>query len=200
MTTQPGAIAADDAGLRSDVRRLGDLLGETLVRQEGPELLVLVEKVRKAVREGDGVELLASLSVEDSVQLVRAFSTYFHLANVAEQVHRSRVLADSRAEDGSWIARTVNKIEAALVSQTPGHELTREEISQWIGEMSVRPVFTAHPTEAARRSVLNKMGRVADLLDTPRDPSQGERLAEIIDLYGRPMNFDWVVLNHLMRR
>lgn len=182
MRTEPGAIAADDAGLRSDVRRLGDLLGQTLVRQEGPELLVLVEKVRKAIREGDGVELLASLSVEDSVELVRAFSTYFHLANVAEQVHRSRVLADSRAEGGSWIARAVDKIEVALVSQTPGHELNREEISQWISEMSVRPVFTAHPTEAARRSVLNKMGRIADLLDNPRDPSQGERLAETIDL------------------
>jgi len=182
MTTQPGAVAADDAGLRSDVRRLGDLLGQTLVRQEGPELLALVEDVRKAVREGDGVELLASLSIEDSVLLVRAFSTYFHLANVAEQVHRARVLADSRAEGGSWLTRAVDKIEAALVAQTPGHELSRDEISAWINEMSVRPVFTAHPTEAARRSVLNKMGRVADLLDNPRDPSQGERLAETIDL------------------
>ena len=72
-------IAADDAELRSDVRRLGDLLGQTLVRQEGPELLALVEEVRKAVREGTGAEILAQLSVEDSVQLVRAFSTYFQL-------------------------------------------------------------------------------------------------------------------------
>ena len=182
MRTQPSAVAADDADLRADVRRLGDLLGQTLVRQEGPELLALVEQVRKAVREGDGVELLASLSLEDSVQLVRAFSTYFHLANVAEQVHRSRVIADSRVEGGSWIARAVDKIETALLSQTPGHELTREDISEWIAEMSVRPVFTAHPTEAARRSVLNKMGQVAELLDDPRNPSQTERLAETIDL------------------
>ena len=182
MKTEPGAVAADDAGLRSDVRRLGDLLGETLVRQEGPELLALVERVRKAVREGDGVELLASISIEDSVQLVRAFSTYFHLANVAEQVHRSRVLAQSRVEGGSWIARAVDKIDAALIAQVPGHELTRDEISRWVNEMSVRPVFTAHPTEAARRSILNKMGRVAQLLDSPRDPSQAERLAETIDL------------------
>jgi len=184
MTTSGfgGAVAADDAALRSDVRRLGDLLGQTLVRQEGPELLALVEKVRKAVREGDGVDLLASLSVEDSVQLVRAFSTYFNLANIAEQVHRARVLADARADGGSWLARAVDKIEAALQAQTPGHELTREEISQWINEMSVRPVFTAHPTEAARRSVLNKMGQVADLLDQSRNPSQSARLAETIDL------------------
>ena len=182
MRTQPSAVAADDAELRADVRRLGDLLGQTLVRQEGPELLALVEQVRRAVREGDGVELLASLSLEDSVQLARAFSAYFYLTNVAEQVHRSRVIADSRVEGGSWIARAVDKIETALLSQTPGHELSREDISKWITEMSVRPVFTAHPTEAARRSVLNKMGQVAELLDDPRNPSHNERLAETIDL------------------
>ena len=175
-------IAADDAGLRSDVRRLGDLLGQTLVRQEGPELLALVEEVRKAVREGSGAEILANLSIEDSVQLVRAFSTYFHLANVAEQVHRARVLADARATGGSWLARAVDRIEEALKTQTPGHELTKEEIEQWISTMSVRPVFTAHPTEAARRSVLNKLGSIADLLDDPRNPSQQDRLAETIDL------------------
>ena len=175
-------IAADDAGLRSDVRRLGDLLGQTLVRQEGPELLALVEEVRKAVREGSGAEILADLSIEDSVQLVRAFSTYFHLANVAEQVHRARVLADARATGGSWLARAVDRIEEALKAQTPGHELTKEEIEEWVSTMSVRPVFTAHPTEAARRSVLNKLGSIADLLDDPRNPSQQERLAETIDL------------------
>ena len=175
-------IAADEAGLRSDVRRLGDLLGQTLVRQEGPELLALVEEVRKSVREGNGAEILANLSVEDSVQLVRAFSTYFHLANVAEQVHRARVLAEVRATGGSWLARAVDRIEVALKLQTPGHELSKEEIEQWISAMSVRPVFTAHPTEAARRSVLNKLGIIAELLDDPRNPSQQDRLAETIDL------------------
>ena len=174
--------ASDDAGLRSDVRRLGDLLGETLVRQEGPELLALVEAVRKAGREGGGADLLASLSVEDSVQLVRAFSTYFHLANVAEQVHRSRVLADARSEGGSWLTRAVNRIIAAQQEQTPGHELTRSDIEQWVSELMVRPVFTAHPTEAARRSILNKLGQVADLLDQGKDPNQSDRLAETIDL------------------
>lgn len=175
-------IATSDAALRSDVRRLGDLLGQTLVRQEGPELLALVEEVRKAVREGSGAEILAQLSVEDSVQLVRAFSTYFHLANVAEQVHRARVLAEARVTGGSWLARAVDRIDAALKAQTPGHELSKKEIAEWVGAMSVRPVFTAHPTEAARRSVLNKLGSIADLLDDPRNPSQQERLAETIDL------------------
>lgn len=182
MTTQPIAVAADDADLRADVRRLADLLGQTLVRQEGPELLALVENVRKAVREGGGNELLAQLSTQDSVQLARAFSTYFHLTNVAEQVHRSRVIANSRIVGGSWIARAVDKIQTALVAQIPGHELTQEQVAQWVNEMSVRPVFTAHPTEAARRSVLNKMGRIVELLDNPQDPAQTQRLAETIDL------------------
>jgi phosphoenolpyruvate carboxylase len=168
--------------LRSDVRKLGDLLGQSLVRQEGQGLLDLVESVRKAVREGGGTELLENLSVEDSVQLVRAFSTYFHLANVAEQVHRARVLAQTRAAGGSWLSRAIDKIEEAYKAQTPGHKFTHEQLEEWIGELSVRPVFTAHPTEAARRSILNKLGEVAKLLDEDSNPRQNERLAETVDL------------------
>ncbi|MEY4498886.1 MAG: hypothetical protein RJA40_991, partial [Actinomycetota bacterium] len=175
-------IANDDASLRSDVRKLGDLLGQSLVRQEGQELLDLVESVRKAVREGGGIELLEKLSVEDSVQLVRAFSTYFHLANVAEQVHRARVLAESRAAGGSWLSRAIDKIEEAYKAQTPGHTFTHAELEQWINELMVRPVFTAHPTEAARRSILNKLGEIAKLLDQDLNPRQHERLAETVDL------------------
>src|ERR1019366_2345808 len=183
------SIARDDAALRSDVRKLGELLGETLVRQEGPELLALVESVRKAVRAGGGEEILASLSVDDSVQLVRAFSTYFHLANVAEQVHRARVLQEEREVSGSWITRAVNRIEAAQQghSSDSDEELGNEEFSKadlqsWMDDFSVRPVFTAHPTEAARRSVLSKLGTIADLLDDKKDPVRERGLAETVDL------------------
>ena len=171
-------IANDDALLRSDVRKLGDLLGQSLVRQEGQGLLDLVESVRK----GGGNELLEKLSVEDSVQLVRAFSTYFHLANVAEQVHRARILAEQRAAGGSWLSRAIDKIEEAYKAQTPGHEFTHAQLEQWISELMVRPVFTAHPTEAARRSILNKLGEIAKLLDQDLNPRQHERLAETVDL------------------
>ncbi len=172
-------IARDDQALRSDVRKLGELLGETLVRQEGADLLQLVESVRKAVREGGGEEILSKLSVEDSVQLVRAFSTYFHLANVAEQVHRARVLHDEREASGSWISRAVDRI---IEAQESGHEITQVDLQSWMDEFSVRPVFTAHPTEAARRSVLSKLGTIADLLDDKKGPVQERRLAETVDL------------------
>jgi phosphoenolpyruvate carboxylase len=184
MSTQDSAAAIgnDGAGLRADVRKLGDLLGESLVRQEGQELLELVEAVRKAVKDGGGDELLSTLSIEQSVQLVRAFSTYFNLANVAEQVHRARVLSDARAQGGSWMAKAVDKIVAAQSVKVPGHEFSTEDVKSWVNELMVRPVFTAHPTEAARRSVLNKLGRVAKLLDQPSTQSQRSQLAETIDV------------------
>jgi phosphoenolpyruvate carboxylase len=175
-------IDSDEATLRSDVRHLGDLLGQSLIRQEGQELLDLVESVRQGVRDGDGVEILEKLSVDDATQLVRAFSTYFHLANIAEQVHRSRVLAEVRTQGGSWITRAIDKIEDAFNNPIAGHEFTHAELSKWITELNIRPVFTAHPTEAARRSILYKLGEIASLLDTPKSVTQDERLAETVDL------------------
>ena len=189
------SIARDDQDLRSDVRKLGDLLGETLVRQEGPELLELVESVRKSIRDASstgsnasthgspsGEEILAQVSVAQSVQLVRAFSTYFHLANVAEQVHRARVLGEQRNAGGSWLRRAVDHIEEA---QARDKEFTQEDLQRWMNDFSVRPVFTAHPTEAARRSILSKLGTIAELLDnTARKNSEtiDRRMAETIDL------------------
>ena len=164
----------DDLELRSDVRALGDLLGQSLVRQEGQSLLDLVEKVRKAVREGTGEVELQRISVEQSVKLVRAFSIYFYLANIAEQVHRSRVLDKQRIGKGSWIAQAVAKISNENISQS--------DLAEWLKDFSVRPVFTAHPTEAARRSILSKLDKIATLLDQPVEKSRNARLSESIDL------------------
>ena len=172
----------DNADLRGDVRKLGDLLGQTLVRQEGEQLLELVEAVRKAVREGGGAELLADVTVDQSVQLVRAFSTYFHLANIAEQVHRSRILAQERKVGGSWLSRAVDKILDAQENPVAGHEISKADIAHWLEDFMVRPVFTAHPTEAARRSILSKLGQIADLLDDESSAIQTRRLSEIVDL------------------
>jgi len=88
-----------DADLRADIRRLGVLLGKTLSRQEGRDLLELVEEVRALVRT-DGAAAarrLASVDLATATLLARAFSTYFHLANITEQVHRPRRRAGGAA-------------------------------------------------------------------------------------------------------
>jgi phosphoenolpyruvate carboxylase len=123
-------------------------------------------------------ETLAGLGADDATALVRAFATYFQLANTAEQVHRVRAIDAADAESG-WLDRAV----AAIVAEG-GQEL----LSDTIAGTDLRPVFTAHPTEASRRSVLLKLKDVADVLAVPTaEGSVGRRrqdahLAETIDL------------------
>jgi phosphoenolpyruvate carboxylase len=170
--------ALDDAALRADIRRLGSLLGDTLVRQEGPELLELVESVRALGREDPAAatKVLSSVDVATATRLVRAFGTYFHLANVTEQVHRGRALARLRRDHGGWLARAAKAIAEAGV---PG-----DDIQDALDRLNVRPVFTAHPTEAARRTTLNKLNRIAELLEpgSELDGRADQRLAETIEL------------------
>jgi phosphoenolpyruvate carboxylase len=171
---------ARHAALRADIRRLSTLLGQTLVRQEGQGLLDLVEQVRVLAREEVGGDsgasrLLAELDVTTATRLVRAFATYFHLANVTEQVHRGRELTMLRRERGGWLAGAVDRILAA--------GLDPKELAAQAASLAVRPVFTAHPTEAARRTTLTKLHEVAELLDADAHDRRTERrLAEVVDL------------------
>ena len=190
--------SADNADLRNDVRKLADLLGQTIARQESDELLSLVESVRLSVREGQQDQILSKLDDSQTISLVRAFSNYFNLANVAEQVNRSKVLADAHSSGGSWLKKTVDNI---LQAQKDGKTFDSKDLQVWIDNFSVRPVFTAHPTEAARRSVLSKMTTIAQLLEQPESQIKNERLAETIDLLwqtdelrlGRPEPLDEAV-------
>lgn len=155
--------ATSDDQLRADIRRLGNQLGDALVRQHGSELLDLVEKVRalgKSVRRGGSAEasneldgMLSALSVGDVIALVRAFTTYFYLANVTEQVHR----VDQLATDDRYLKATVDRILEA--------DVDKDELAEVLSHLEVRPVFTAHPTEAARRSILSKTRQLADLIE-----------------------------------
>ncbi len=190
--------SADNADLRNDVRKLADLLGQTIARQESKELLSLVESVRLSVREGQQDQILSKLDDSQTISLVRAFSNYFNLANVAEQVNRSKVLAVAHSSGGSWLKKTVDNI---LQAQKDGKDFDKKELQVWVDNFSVRPVFTAHPTEAARRSVLSKMTTIAQLLEQPDSQIKTERLAETIDLLwqtdelrlGRPEPLDEAV-------
>ena len=189
---------ADNANLRNDVRRLADLLGQTLARQEGDELLALVESVRLGVREGQQDQILNQLTDSQTISLVRAFSNFFNLANVAEQVDRSKVLAAKHKAGGSWLGKAVENIANARKTNP---DFSDTDLKEWLENFSVRPVFTAHPTEAARRSVLSKMTTIAKLLEQPDSQIKNERLAEAIDLLwqtdelrlGRPEPLDEAV-------
>jgi len=181
------------AALRADIRLLVGLLGQTLTRQEGPELLDLVERVRslgkRATQEhGDRSAadtelrtLLDGLELSTAISLVRAFSQYFALANVAEQAHRAIELAGIRPP-GGWLRGMVDRVVAEGIEPSA--------IAEVLERFEVRPVLTAHPTEAARRSVLTKLRVIAGLIHDRGDPRLGpeqrqrldDRLAELVDL------------------
>ncbi|MGI8948422.1 MAG: phosphoenolpyruvate carboxylase [Ornithinimicrobium sp.] len=182
MTTDP--ISPE---LRADVRRVSTLLGQSLVRHHGQHLLDRVEQVRTMTKDGKSGEagaaeqvreLLAGLPLDQATDLVRAFAAYFHLANAAEQVHRVRVLS-AREESQGWLTSAVTDIVEA-----GGPQL----LSDAVAELDVRPVFTAHPTEASRRSVLTKIRHLSDELARDTAPEtvarrrQDRRLAELVDL------------------
>jgi len=181
-------MADVDAELREDIRRLGAQLGDALVRQSGPELLERVEQVRTAARRlrRDGgpnaalAELLADADLVDAIQLARAFTIYFHLANTAEQVHRIDTLSGTRAETRDRFAEMVPRMIGLGFSDT--------SVAEAVQGAELRPVFTAHPTEASRRSILDKLAEIASLIEARRSAAGStarqridRRVDELID-------------------
>ena len=164
------------SALRADIRRLTALLGDTLARQEGPELLALVERVRVRAREEGGLDRdpLAELDLATTTRLVRAFSTYFHLANVTEQVHRGRGMVRRRREQGGWLRQALDRVSERGTAP--------QDLAEGVARLDVRPVLTAHPTEATRRSVLLALRRIAALLDDEDDPRTARQLGEAVEL------------------
>lgn len=170
--------SAVEAALRADIRRLGEELGRTLIRQAGRDLFDRVERIRALARRADAGDpeaedaLHASLAEADpatAIHLARAFTTYFHLATVAEQAHRVAMPAGA----GGWLAQAFDRVMAAGVSP--------DEVRRVVAGLDVRPVVTAHPTEVSRRSVLSKLAALGALIEERRDPRLGERDRRRID-------------------
>jgi phosphoenolpyruvate carboxylase len=158
--------------LREDVRLLGGLLGRILREDGGQDLLDDVERLRELTIRAYGdpsphaldeaADVVASFSVERAEQVARAFTCYFHLANLAEEYHRVRVLRAREAETTTGPAVLEDTIPAAFARLT--EEVGRDEALRRLGELEFRPVVTAHPTEARRRAISGTIRRVSDLL------------------------------------
>jgi len=158
-----------DAALREDVHALGEVIGETLREQGGDAFLELVEGDRHAAitrREGDAAagELLQrrteGRSPSTATDLTRAFSIWFQAVNTAEKVHRVRrrrqyLNASTTGQPGGIVD---------CIARLHRDGLSLDEVLELIGSISIEPVFTAHPTESTRRTLLRKQQRIAQSL------------------------------------
>ncbi|MFV0284948.1 MAG: phosphoenolpyruvate carboxylase, partial [Demequina sp.] len=159
--------------LRDDVRLLGGLLGRVLRESGGDALLADVEKLRELTIRAHDLDpetgrvaldeaeaLVEGFSLERAEQVARAFTCYFHLANLAEEHHRVRVLKQRRAS-----TLTEDDSLSAAFAQL-ADEVGRDEALRRVQAMEFRPVLTAHPTEARRRAVSGGIRRISALLDS----------------------------------
>jgi phosphoenolpyruvate carboxylase len=160
-----------DAALREDVHALGESIGEMLCEQGGAEFLALVEGDRRAAiqrREGGSGEAallenrMAGRPPSQATDLTRAFSVWFQAVNTAEKVHRVRRRREYLDAAGTGQPGGI----ADCIAQLRRDGLSLAEVTNLIASMSIEPVFTAHPTESMRRTILRKQQRIAqDLLD-----------------------------------
>src|SRR5215831_12931759 len=140
--------------LRADVRLLGELVGGVLREQGGPELFQAVEYVRTRAIElrshdGDDQALLSWAEQQSTarlLQLVRAFSVYFHLINLAEQQHRVRTLRERQRVSREPLHESI----AAAIDELRGQGVSVADMQATMRQVQVHPVLTAHPSEARR--------------------------------------------------
>src|SRR5271170_6789976 len=194
MYRQSIQFPVKDAALREDVHALGDLIGETLREQGGEEYFRLVEGDRQAaILRREGVLAAAAAdpaaselqmrtkgrSPSSATDLTRAFSLWFMAVNTAEKAHRVRrrreYLSNSSTSQPGGIADCIARLHR--------DGLSLQQTLELIGTMSLEPVFTAHPTESTRRTILRKQQHIAhDLLDRQNPASTR---AELDTLWAR---------------
>ncbi|MBS0542240.1 MAG: phosphoenolpyruvate carboxylase, partial [Proteobacteria bacterium] len=161
-----------DAPLRDDIRLLGRLLGDTVRDQQGAAVFDLIERIRQnsvRFRRDDDIaarreleDMLDALSREQTIQVVRAFSYFSHLANIAEDQHhirrsRAHLIAGSAPREGS--------LAHALQRAFDSGSASAASLQAFFETALVSPVLTAHPTEVQRKSILNCETVLARLLD-----------------------------------
>ena len=164
-----------DRDLRRDIRRVTSILGETLARTEGDDLLALVEQVRAHAKE-DRLDELPDFDLATITRLVRAFTAYFHLANITEQVHRGRALTRASAEEGGWLERA-GRPDRRRPAIDPD-EVASSCSSRSPCAPSSPPTRPRSPGARPSTSCV----AVAALLEEPDNPRRTRRLEEAVEL------------------
>ena len=170
-----------DQALRKDIRLLGQLLGDVLRAHEGDAMYAAVEEIRQTAlrfrRDGEPAAarrldaLLRRLSRDDTIDVVRAFSYFSHLANIAEDRH----LVRRQQASASMRPGTLPHAMAALHARGVGPR----RLSSLLADACLMPVLTAHPTEVRRKSILDAERSIAALIEAregePEDRARGDR-------------------------
>ena len=181
-------FAPKDAALREDVHALGALVGEIIREQGGEQLFAMVEEDRVAAiarREGEAEGALElTIRVQDrppaiARDLVRAFSTWFQVVNLAEKVHRIRRRRQYFTSQSAPQPQGVADCLLRLKEQG----LSLEQVMELIRTLRIEPVFTAHPVESTRRTMLRKQQRIAQLMMLRLDPTLTPQ--ELASVWGR---------------
>jgi len=153
-----------DAGLRDDVRELGTIVGEVIAEQCGEAVFRAVEEIRRtaitrreAGERGNLTPLLASLSTAEAMDVLRGFSAYFQVVNIAEKVHRIRRRRAWLQTPGPARPDSLEAAMRLLGEKCPDPE----EAKAFLDRLLIEPVFTAHPTEPTRRTILLKQQMIA---------------------------------------
>jgi phosphoenolpyruvate carboxylase len=161
----------EDARLRTDIRLLGRILGDTVRDQEGADVFDLVERIRQTSirfhRDDDRPArreleiILDSMSISETVRIVRAFSYFSHLANIAEDQNNIRQMRARSTAGGSSRPGTL----ALTLSHARGAGFSAADLRRFFEGALVSPVLTAHPTEVRRKSTIDREMEIAALLD-----------------------------------
>src|SRR6266481_2870639 len=161
----------EDARLRTDIRLLGRILGDTVRDQEGADVFDLVERIRQTSirfhRDDDRPArreleiILDSMSISETVRIVRAFSYFSHLANIAEDQNNIRQMRARSSAGGSSRPGTL----ALTLSHARGAGFSAADLRRFFAEALVSPVLTAHPTEVRRKSTIDREMEIAALLN-----------------------------------
>ena len=158
-----------EGALDDDIRLLGRLLGDLIAEQAGPAAFELVERIRREAvlqRMTDGASsdridaMLVGIDQDTAILVVRAFSWFPLLANIAEDVHYARRRRLHRASGYPAPRGTIDNMLATL----RGAGLRDEQIVHTLADVQVNPVLTAHPTEVRRKTILDTQRRIAELL------------------------------------